>query len=63
MSVTTPFADRELLQSTDTNGLNEAIERGRAALLARQHHDGHWCFELESDCTITRSEEHTSELQ
>lgn len=33
--------------------LDEAIERGRAALLALQRDDGHWCFELESDCTIT----------
>lgn len=33
--------------------LDDAIERGRVALLARQHQDGHWCFELESDCTIT----------
>jgi hypothetical protein len=22
-------------------------------LLAQQRQDGHWCFELESDCTIT----------
>ena len=28
------------------------IERARHALLASQHHDGYWCFELEADCTI-----------
>lgn len=33
--------------------LDAAIERARVALLALQHADGHWCFELESDCTIT----------
>ncbi len=33
--------------------LDSAIARARAALLARQRSDGHWCFELESDCTIT----------
>lgn len=34
-------------------GLDEAIVRGRDALLDLQHPDGHWCFELESDATIT----------
>lgn len=33
--------------------LDEAIARGRDALLDCQHPDGHWCFELESDATIT----------
>jgi squalene-hopene/tetraprenyl-beta-curcumene cyclase len=33
--------------------LDHAIQRARDALLARQRADGHWCFELESDCTIT----------
>lgn len=32
--------------------LNQAIERAREALLALQHAEGHWCFELEADCTI-----------
>jgi squalene-hopene/tetraprenyl-beta-curcumene cyclase len=32
--------------------LSAAIERARDALLARQHPDGYWCFELEADCTI-----------
>lgn len=36
-----------------TLALDPAIERAREALLKRQRADGHWCFELESDCTIT----------
>ena len=30
----------------------QAILRAREALLALQHPDGYWCFELEADCTI-----------
>jgi squalene-hopene/tetraprenyl-beta-curcumene cyclase len=33
--------------------LDAAIVRGRDALARRQHSDGSWCFELESDATIT----------
>ena len=29
-----------------------ALDRGIHALLAWQHADGYWCFELEADCTI-----------
>ncbi len=32
--------------------LGNAIERARDALLAVQHRDGFWSFELEADCTI-----------
>lgn len=32
--------------------LDAAISRARDALLALQADDGHWCFELEADCTI-----------
>jgi squalene-hopene/tetraprenyl-beta-curcumene cyclase len=32
--------------------LQAAIVRARDALLALQHPDGYWCFELEADCTI-----------
>ncbi len=32
--------------------LLEAIEAGREALLAQQHADGYWSYELEADCTI-----------
>ena len=57
MNSSTPMASSttadDLLLPSATTGLDEAIERGRTALLAHQHDDGHWCFELESDCTIT----------
>jgi len=33
--------------------LDAAIDAAREALLRQQHPDGHWCFELESDATIT----------
>ncbi|MBW2306405.1 MAG: squalene--hopene cyclase [Deltaproteobacteria bacterium] len=33
--------------------LEQAITRARDALLALQHPDGYWCFELEADCTIS----------
>jgi squalene-hopene/tetraprenyl-beta-curcumene cyclase len=32
--------------------LEEAVAKARGAVLADQHPDGHWCFELEADCTI-----------
>ncbi len=32
--------------------LERHISRASQALLARQHEDGHWCFELEADATI-----------
>ncbi len=32
--------------------LSEVVARARGALLADQHPDGHWCYELEADCTI-----------
>lgn len=32
--------------------LTAAIQTARDALLAEQRADGHWCFELEADCTI-----------
>jgi squalene-hopene/tetraprenyl-beta-curcumene cyclase len=43
------------LQSDVQSGqrdLDRAIERATDALLARQHDDGHWLFELEADATI-----------
>ncbi|WP_397448010.1 squalene--hopene cyclase [Pseudomonas sp. NA-150] len=42
-----------LLDRPPAGFLQSAIARARTALLARQAADGHWCFELESDCTIT----------
>ncbi len=47
--------DGAQIQIKDTDGgvsLEAAIEVARLALLKMQHPDGHWCFELEADCTI-----------
>ena len=40
-------------QNYSAADLDAAIVRARDALLDLQHPDGHWCFELESDATIT----------
>nr|WP_315592866.1 squalene--hopene cyclase [uncultured Cupriavidus sp.] len=40
-------------QDFTASDLDAALTRGRDALLDLQHPDGHWCFELESDATIT----------
>ncbi|RZT39236.1 squalene--hopene cyclase [Cupriavidus agavae] len=40
-------------QAFPASDLDAALTRARDALLAQQHPDGHWCFELESDATIT----------
>ncbi|MBC7944405.1 MAG: hypothetical protein H7X91_03900, partial [Burkholderiales bacterium] len=32
--------------------LKHAVDEARSALLGLQKPDGHWCFELEADCTI-----------
>ncbi len=53
MSLTCVPEERIDRRPADADRLDSAIERARDALLARQHPDGHWCFELESDCTIT----------
>ena len=46
-------AVRDAQHNTDMDErLTAAVERARAALLADQHPDGHWCYELEADCTI-----------
>ena len=37
----------------ETATLSTAIENAREALLTAQREDGHWCFELEADCTIS----------
>jgi len=41
-----------LAQSFFEEKLEEAIVRGRDALLCLQHQEGFWSFELEADCTI-----------
>jgi squalene-hopene/tetraprenyl-beta-curcumene cyclase len=42
----------DIAQNRTKGRLAAAIDRARAALLALQHPDGYWCFELEADCTI-----------
>ena len=37
---------------TKFEDLADAVARARRALLADQHSDGHWCYELEADCTM-----------
>src|SRR6185437_12232353 len=32
--------------------LDQSVDRAAAAVLAQQHADGHWCYELEADATI-----------
>jgi squalene-hopene/tetraprenyl-beta-curcumene cyclase len=48
--------EAEIADPDDPTRLDEEIEsairRARTALLALQHPDGYWCFELEADCTI-----------
>jgi squalene-hopene/tetraprenyl-beta-curcumene cyclase len=41
-----------LAESLFKEKLEQAIVRARDALLALQHPDGYWCFELEADCTV-----------
>ncbi|QNK01178.1 squalene--hopene cyclase [Dyella telluris] len=37
----------------ESDRIEQAIERARRALMARQKPDGHWSFEFETDCTIS----------
>src|SRR6267143_998106 len=37
---------------TRSASLWQAVSAARDALLALQHAEGYWCFELEADCTI-----------
>ncbi len=51
------IAERAEIEEPDDSGpLNEevenAIQSARGALIGLQHPEGHWCFELEADCTI-----------
>ena len=47
-----PKADHARGPGIPEHALRDAVDAARAALLARQHADGYWCFELEADCTI-----------
>jgi squalene-hopene/tetraprenyl-beta-curcumene cyclase len=51
-SVVTQRLAPESLTGVRPERLGDAIERARDALLAVQHRDGFWSFELEADCTI-----------
>ncbi len=42
----------ESIADAPSTSLDDAITSSRDALLALQADDGHWCFELEADCTI-----------
>ena len=48
----TASARAEQFASASLDPLDESIDRARHALLALGKSDGHWCFELEADCTI-----------
>ena len=48
----TASAPAEQFASASLDPLNDSIERAQSALLALGESDGHWCFELEADCTI-----------
>ncbi len=47
------FAARENeISGNEAQTLADAVARARKTLLAAQHPEGHWCYELEADCTI-----------
>ena len=48
----TASAPAEQFASVSLDPLNDSIDRAQIALLALGKSDGHWCFELEADCTI-----------
>ncbi|MFJ3486933.1 squalene--hopene cyclase [Pseudomonas sp. NPDC090202] len=52
-SLVAPGIAESVPRTSEPDLLQSAIGRARSALLKRQAADGHWCFELESDCTIT----------
>jgi squalene-hopene/tetraprenyl-beta-curcumene cyclase len=41
-----------LLIEEQNFALGESVDRALNALLAHQHADGYWCYDLEADCTI-----------
>jgi squalene-hopene/tetraprenyl-beta-curcumene cyclase len=42
----------KISRTVELSQLERAIQHAASALLELQHPDGHWCFELEADCTI-----------
>ena len=41
-----------LRRVADSSPLDRAIAEARDALIAQQHQQGYWLYELEADCTI-----------
>ena len=41
-----------LKRISDSSPLDRAIAEARDALMAQQHEQGYWLYELEADCTI-----------
>lgn len=54
MNATSPLTETPLSSSPEQRFLNvkDAALRASQALIDKQSSDGHWCFELEADCTI-----------
>jgi squalene-hopene/tetraprenyl-beta-curcumene cyclase len=50
---TTTRASAAPIRQDRVSGLDEAVARACRSLLALQHEDGHWVFELEADATIS----------
>jgi squalene-hopene/tetraprenyl-beta-curcumene cyclase len=46
------IVSHSLKRVVDSSPLDRAIAEARDALIARQHDDGYWLYELEADCTI-----------
>ena len=51
-ALATPSLDSQFLGTYRHSPLDGAIERAKDRLLALQHGEGYWVFELEADCTI-----------
>ena len=56
------FGEGHLLFATPLpySKLETSIQSAKKALLALSKNDGHWCFELEADCTIPAEYDLTS---
>jgi squalene-hopene/tetraprenyl-beta-curcumene cyclase len=46
------IVSHSLKRTPDTSPLDRAIAEARDALIAEQHAEGYWLYELEADCTI-----------
>lgn len=47
-----PKRHSDLVVDSCSSPLDHSIDQARNALISLQREDGHWCFELEADCTI-----------